>query len=231
VLTLAIETSSPLGSIAVGNGNQLLAERRHAGGDAHAEALFPLLDELLREAGVSRKELGRVAVGVGPGSFTGLRVGIALAEGIATGLGIPLLGVPSLASLAWSRAAGDVDVIGALLDARRQDVFFAAFSPDQGVHAEAELLSGATARARIERQMAGKRFILSGVPGLGGLPNEWFLADAEYPTAEALLKLCDGPLAQSDAAPLYLRAPDIKLPNLPPNPLTVLSADEHSRTT
>jgi tRNA threonylcarbamoyladenosine biosynthesis protein TsaB len=220
VLTLAIETSSPLGSIAVGRDGELLAERTHEGGDAHAEALFPLLDELLAEAGVKRQELQSIAVGVGPGSFTGLRVGIAFAEGIATGLGLPLVGIPSLAGLAWSHPfPAGVELVAAVLDARRDELFFAVFDRQQRQCIEPELIASATAREHIERRCNGKTFAIAGKGLPADVPSQWFVPGAQYPTAAAALKLSMGPLAHSPATALYLRAPDLKLPNLVPNPL------------
>src|SRR5690606_7672218 len=103
----------------------------------HAEELVPLLDRLLADAKLPRERLQLIAVGLGPGSFTGLRVGIALASGIALGLGIPLVGVPSLVALAHGLqldhalpATNDTDPewLGALTDARRGEYFFAAFN-------------------------------------------------------------------------------------------------------
>jgi tRNA threonylcarbamoyladenosine biosynthesis protein TsaB len=220
LLILAIETSSPQGSVAVGRDGAVLAQRVHKGGDAHAEALFPLLDELLNEAAVTRHELQAVAVGTGPGSFTGLRVGIAFAEGIATGLGVPLIGVQSLANLAWSCAHPvTAEVVGALLDARRNELFFAAFGRDQQLRVEPELIAIEGAREHIEQRLSGCAFALTGSAAGAGLPAEWFLRGAEYPTAEGLLKLCEGPLGQTPASPMYLRAPELKLPKLVPNPL------------
>jgi tRNA threonylcarbamoyladenosine biosynthesis protein TsaB len=212
VLTLAIETSSPRGSVALCADGKVIAERHHQRADAHAEALLPLLDELLRDAGIQRFDLTRIAVGVGPGSFTGLRVGIALAQGLATGLGKPALGVPSLASLAWSKG-GPVgpELVGALLDARRGELFFSAFDASHRVVVEPVLVPVEGLREQLETYMAGRPFRLAGNVGRDRLPADWFLAEAEFPTASATALLADSALALADTTPLYLREPELKL--------------------
>jgi tRNA threonylcarbamoyladenosine biosynthesis protein TsaB len=95
----------------------------------HAARFVPELEALLAEAGVTRDQLGAIAVGVGPGSYTGLRVGIAAARGLATGLGLPLAGVDSLALVAWGALApGETGV--AALDARRGNVYAGLYRRD-----------------------------------------------------------------------------------------------------
>src|SRR5688572_26659375 len=97
---LGIETSSTRGSLAVLEGTELRAVRVHEEPHRHAELTLSLIGEVLAEAGIDKRELSRIAVGVGPGSFTGVRVALALGQGIAHGLGIPLVGVGSLAAMA-----------------------------------------------------------------------------------------------------------------------------------
>ena len=75
-----------------------MASAEHSDLNAHAERLLPLLEEVFAQAKLTRHDVHRVAVGIGPGSFTGLRVGIALGQGLGLGLGIPVVGVGSLAA-------------------------------------------------------------------------------------------------------------------------------------
>ena len=89
---LAVETSSPRGSVALLEGGRLLAEKSHEQPNSHAEQILPLIRELLAEAGFAPSSLDRIGTGIGPGSFTGLRVGIALAVGIGLGLDRPVVG-------------------------------------------------------------------------------------------------------------------------------------------
>src|SRR5688572_6886733 len=107
VRVLAIETSGPRGSVALLEDERLIIELEHDQPNAHAERILPLVERALASAGFDRTSLDRLAVGVGPGSFTGLRVGIALAEGLALGLGIPIVGVPSLRAMAAAAPAAD----------------------------------------------------------------------------------------------------------------------------
>lgn len=105
---------------------RVLASAEHSDLNAHAERLLPLLEEVFAQAKLTRHDVHRVAVGIGPGSFTGLRVGIALGQGLGLGLGIPVVGVGSLAALA---AAGNGAVRLALLDARREKCSWPATTP------------------------------------------------------------------------------------------------------
>jgi len=93
---------------------------------AHASRLLVLLERALEEAGVAWEEVDRIAVGVGPGGFTGLRIGIATARALAQARGLPLVPVSSLSALA--QGAGDgAGVVAAVIDARRGEVFAAAW--------------------------------------------------------------------------------------------------------
>ena len=127
MLTLALEAATSIGSVAVVREGALLASREVAMRSGAEEHLLPAIDDALREAGVSVRELGRVVCGAGPGSFTSLRVSASLAKGIAFVQGIPLLAVPSLALIAADASLGD-GVYLAVLDALRGDVFAAAYT-------------------------------------------------------------------------------------------------------
>lgn len=126
-LLLAIETSGALPSVALLRGATLVAERRSAPGRPGSEPLLPAIDALLRRAGCALGAVEAFAVAVGPGSFTGLRVGIATLKGLAFGSGAPVAAVGTLAALAL-RAPRGRDPIVAVLDARRDEVYAAGFS-------------------------------------------------------------------------------------------------------
>ena len=104
----------------------------------HATRLLAMADELLTQADISWSALDRIVVGVGPGRFTGLRVGIATARGLAQALGLGLAGVPTLRVLAEAalRSAGSGEGVVAVVDARRGEAFAAAYVP-AGAHASA----------------------------------------------------------------------------------------------
>ena len=98
---LAIDTATRRAAIAVGTGREVpLAGRSWEAGYRHGEELLAVLDELLREAGLGLRDLGGVVAGTGPGAFTGLRVGLATAKGLAYGLRVPVVGVASTYGLA-----------------------------------------------------------------------------------------------------------------------------------
>lgn len=224
-LTLCIETSSPRGSVALARGATLLAERVQEKPNAHAEELLPLLGALLEHSGVRRESLERVAVGLGPGSFTGLRVGIALAQGIAMGLGIELVGVPSLTTLAAGlRRSPDVEVYGALLDARRSEYFFAAFDAQHAELCRPLALPSAGVADAITALIGQRTLRVAGDAACGVLPAAWLPPrdEAAHPEARQLAQLCARGIHQSDVTPLYLRDADAKLPDLPPNPMAAL---------
>ncbi len=125
-LLLAIESATSRVSVALVRGETALHEVQAPADTAAAETLLPAVDRLLRDAGVGLDALAGLAVSVGPGSFTGLRIGIATAKGLAFGSGLPVAPVPTLAGLARSAGACASPVV-AVLDARRGEVYAAAW--------------------------------------------------------------------------------------------------------
>lgn len=127
---LAIETATHLCSVAVGREGSLLAERNEEGeGFVHAEKLHVLVAATMAGAGLRFADLGAVAVGIGPGSYTGLRIGLSAAKGFAHALGIPLLGVGTLDILNAALPGADPHLVRRpMVDARRMEVFTAAFT-------------------------------------------------------------------------------------------------------
>jgi tRNA threonylcarbamoyladenosine biosynthesis protein TsaB len=128
VRTIGFESSSRRGSVALLEGDRLIACLSHEEPNSHAELLLPLLERLLAEAGWPKSSLDRLGVGVGPGSFMGLRAGIALAEGLSVGLERPLIGVGSLRAMAYGALQEHMGPCCALLDARRGELFAAVYS-------------------------------------------------------------------------------------------------------
>jgi tRNA threonylcarbamoyladenosine biosynthesis protein TsaB len=134
---LAIETSTETCSVAL----LLDGHVRHRSVPAssgHSERVLPLIRELLDEADLSLKGLNAIAYGAGPGAFTGLRLACGVAQGLAFGAGLPVIGVGSLEALAW--ASGKPRVYAAL-DARMNEVYFAAYRIE-GLDLEQELAPG-----------------------------------------------------------------------------------------
>jgi tRNA threonylcarbamoyladenosine biosynthesis protein TsaB len=133
---LAIESATDMVGVGLIRGDGGSAERVHFGGRAHAELLAPSIEEVCAVSGCTVADIDQIAVDIGPGLFTGLRVGVATAKALAQALGITLLGVSSLDVLAaaaadgeWSRHGRAAPVV-AVVDARRGEVFAAAYRFD-----------------------------------------------------------------------------------------------------
>jgi tRNA threonylcarbamoyladenosine biosynthesis protein TsaB len=131
MVVLGIETSGVVGSVALCDEERTLAAFRFPEGARHARDMVPAVDQVVREAGLTREQIGAVAVSQGPGSFTGLRIGVTCAKTLAYALGWRAVGVPSLEVLMQNlraRAAGDHAC--PVRDARRQRVYATLFRWD-----------------------------------------------------------------------------------------------------
>lgn len=142
---LAIDTAAPRLQLAllVGGRVDTIVEDMAQG---QAERIFPAIDALLGRNGVAYKDLRRVAVTTGPGSFTGLRIGLSAARGLGLALQVPVIGVPSLLALSLPVTCSPAAV---LLDARRDEAYYQAFSGPAIPVSEPLLLPMAEARARV----------------------------------------------------------------------------------
>jgi tRNA threonylcarbamoyladenosine biosynthesis protein TsaB len=129
VKVLGIESATPLASIAVIDDGRVLAEQR-SDTAGHRADLLVLIDAVCRAAGVAPADLDAIAVGAGPGSFTGLRIGMATAKGIAFAAGKPLWAVSSLAALAFPV---DKPLVTAVLDARRGEIYAGVYRRTAGL--------------------------------------------------------------------------------------------------
>lgn len=176
----------------------------------HSERIAGLARDAVAETDGGFAALDRIGVTVGPGSFTGLRVGLAFAKGLAAALGRPLVGISTLDALAASVV--DAPAVAALIDARRGQVY-ARFWRDGLAEGPAEALTLEVVAGRIGRMPAGGVLVGSGAvlfadlaPGLALHP-----LDGPAPGALARLAAAADP-ARAPAAPLYLRAPDATPP-------------------
>jgi tRNA threonylcarbamoyladenosine biosynthesis protein TsaB len=222
MLILAIDTALDACAACVldTNAGRLMARESLAMKRGHAEALMPLIAGVIKDAGIAFAGLDRIAVTTGPGSFTGLRVGLSAARGIALAASKPVVGVTTLTAYAAPVVSenGGQPVISAI-DARHDQVYF------QVVSGDGSLLIGPTV-APIEEALGASRF---GAPCLvgnaAGILSERWPADAPAPfkvdtqaapdiTWVAWLGAAVGPDA-APARPFYLRAPDAKLPKDP----------------
>jgi tRNA threonylcarbamoyl adenosine modification protein YeaZ len=207
---LAFDTATPYVTVALHDGERVLAERRSEQRMKHGEQLAPLIEQVLAETGLVRQDLTAIAVGVGPGPFTGLRVGLVTARTLAFVLEIPVYGVCSLDVVAVEAALGD-DPVGTdfvvATDARRKEVFVASYD-DQGRRLDGpEVVRPADAATEVP--VAGEGPVLYPDAFTHGrapvLPSAGWLARA---VAEELAEL-------SDPEPMYLRRPDVIAPGAP----------------
>jgi tRNA threonylcarbamoyladenosine biosynthesis protein TsaB len=130
---LAIDCSTEWLAVALGDAGGFRERREHAG-QTHSERVLPIVDALLAEAGWRLADLGGIAFGSGPGSFTGVRIACGVAQGLALGTGLPLAGVPSLLAVAQDahRTHGAARIF-ACTDARMKEVYVAAYErADEG---------------------------------------------------------------------------------------------------
>ena len=129
---LAIETATMLGGVALmDSGEGLMAERRINVRSTHSESLMPELEAMLRLAGVEARELDAVAVSIGPGAFTGLRIGLSAAKGLCFSAGLSLVPVPTLEAMAYCLPYSGIPVCP-MLDARKREVYAGLFSTESG---------------------------------------------------------------------------------------------------
>lgn len=124
-----IETSTGCCSAALSRGDEIIVERVTTTPKLHASILAPFVQEVLDEAGVTMSDCTAVAVSEGPGSYTGLRVGVSTAKGLCFGAGKPLVAVDTLQILAI-QGAGKADIIVPMIDARRMEVYTAIFNSE-----------------------------------------------------------------------------------------------------
>jgi tRNA threonylcarbamoyl adenosine modification protein YeaZ len=204
---LALETATDVVSVALHDGTEVvLVESVHAA-RRHAETLAPLIDRVLRDSGAGVDHVTGVAVGVGPGAFTGLRVGLATARAFAYARGLPCVGVLTLDAVAEAALhEGHVrpdEPFGVVLDARRREVFWGLYRDGRlvdGPHVAppAEVLAGPLADAPLVGDAAAAH------PSLAHCV-------LMHPSAASVARIAVGNnarFAHRDPLPVYVRSPD-----------------------
>lgn len=133
MLILALESSSKAASVALSRDGALLAQSFQNSGLTHSRTLLPMAEDLLKNAGLSMADVDAVAVAHGPGSFTGVRIGVSAAKGLCWGAGKPAIGVSTLEAMAWGgECAPEGSIICCAMDARRNQVYNALFTFENG---------------------------------------------------------------------------------------------------
>ena len=131
MLILAFETSAKAASVALTDGEKLLGESYQNTGLTHSQTLLPMAQDLLKSCGYTPQQVEAVAVAAGPGSFTGIRIGVAAAKGFAWGKELPCYGVSTLEAMAMNLGIWDGYVVP-VMDARRSQVYTATFLAEKG---------------------------------------------------------------------------------------------------
>lgn len=216
---LAIETSGRLGSVALSEDGRVIAEDRFAHGLQHAAQIVPRIDALCRVAGWSPGQVEQVYVSTGPGSFTGLRIGITLAKTLSFATGARLVAVPSAMVLAHN-APSEAGRVLIVLDAKREQVFTALLersSVDQWRFVEEphlEALASAIARAPRPVHLIGEgipfhRKFIPDEPGVIVTPEDTWTARASAVTAIGWTMAVAGQFTPADLLlPVYIRKPE-----------------------
>lgn len=207
-MLLALDTSTRFVSVAVHDDDAVLAEATSDEPMQHGEQLAPLIDRVLQQVGAIRQDLTAVVVGVGPGPFTGLRVGVVTARVLGLALGIPVYGVGSLDVLA-ARAVdeGVAEPFVATLDARRKELFWASYDE------EGNRVDG----PHVDRPAGLPAEVLVVGDGPVRYPGAFARTSGpESPDAGTLARVVAEERAELvDPEPIYLRRPDATVPGPP----------------
>lgn len=206
-MILALDTCLAACSVAVLDGDVVRAARSEPMTRGHQERIAVLAREVMAEAGVTFAELTRIAVTVGPGSFTGLRVGLSFAKGLATALAIPCVGVNTLEALAAS--ANATGLVAGVLDAKMGQVYLQVFEGGKALMAPDALEVGVAAARLAELWSGGPATLVgSGAPLVAEVLPDATVLTLAYPDPVAVARLAAArPAPGHSPRPLYLRAP------------------------
>ncbi|MFG6193219.1 tRNA (adenosine(37)-N6)-threonylcarbamoyltransferase complex dimerization subunit type 1 TsaB [Nonomuraea sp. JJY05] len=209
MLVLAFDTATPAVTAALHDGGRVLAEHTTIDARRHGELLVPTIEHVLDEAGAALRDVTAIVAGSGPGPYTGLRVGLMTAQGLATTLGVPAYGICTLDAVAYGSGLAEPFLVAT--DARRKEVFWARY---------------ADMRTRLDGPFVDRPadVPVDGLPVVGagaGLYAE-ILGESDappYPYAGALAALAAERLAEGTPLdpprPIYLRRPDAAVPGAP----------------
>ena len=222
MLILGIETATERVSVSIGGHEGVIALFEITKGRRHAETLVPAIDFMCAQAGIALDEISVVAVDVGPGLFTGMRVGLASAKAIAQALRIPMIGITSLDLLAFPSRHSD-RVIVPVIDARKGEVFYAMYRQvPGGVQQVAEPTVGPVEDLVADLMARSQDALLVGDGALRYRDEilEGFHCEVggdAHPSAAPLVQLAHARALREEwvnpreIEPVYLRAPDAKI--------------------
>ena len=224
MLTLGIETATQQVSVAIGGHEGVLAVFELSRGRRHAETLTPAIEFVCRQADIEICEFGVIAVDIGPGLFTGMRVGLAAGKAIAHALRVPMIGISSLDLLAFPLRYAD-RTVAAVIDARKGEVFYALYRPvPGGVQRMTDARCTSVDELAADLMARGQTVLCVGDGALRYREQiasvlrcdfaEQFLS---YPSAAPLVQLAHAKALREDwvnpweIQPMYLRAPDAEI--------------------
>lgn len=229
MLLLGLDTATPAVTVALHDGGQPLAQLVTVDAHRHAELLAPAIAKVIADAGIDRADLTAIAVGVGPGPYTGLRVGVVTAKVLGAALGIPVYGVCTLDVIAADVNAGPPFAVAT--DARRKEVYWARYDETGRVAGP-----GVDRPADVARHLSVHQMPVAG-EGAPIYPEHFPVAVAPtYPAAATLCRIVGAALARGEGGadgaaaapagaggrrvllppePLYLRRPDAREPRPP----------------
>ena len=223
MIILSLDSTALTASVALTDGERLLAEYTIENGNTHSENLLPMAEELLSKFKLSPKDVDLFAVTAGPGSFTGVRIGVSTVKGLAFGTGKPCIGVSTLASLAYNLVGFGADeengvIVSPVMNARRQQVYNALFRV-KGSVIERLTPDRALPISELERELSGYRepiylagdgydVTINGFTALSVRETPIRLrAQSGYSTAATALRLYESGVRTDDRTllPVYLR--------------------------
>jgi tRNA threonylcarbamoyladenosine biosynthesis protein TsaB len=219
---LAIETATPAASVALAEDRTVVATAMRQDRRGHASFIVSAIDFCFDQAGWTPTDLDAVVVDVGPGLYTGIRVGLATAQGLAGAVGVPLIPAVSLDAIAYRAATSHRHIIS-IVDVRRGEVAVAGYQPVPGgvvKDGAAEIVTPDGLRAMVESD-PGEVLLVGDTPALpAGLLRGLHrvrVGRPRYPSAGVLMEVASGALEKEEAPhpdeirPLYLREPDVNL--------------------
>jgi tRNA threonylcarbamoyladenosine biosynthesis protein TsaB len=214
MLVLALDTATKVCSVALARDGELLAEYNVTMGFTHSESLLPQIDQIFARTGIKKSEVNQVAVSIGPGSFTGLRIGLATAEAIAYALHCSICGVNTIMSMTYNLPLENIYLMP-VLDAQKGNYYRGIYVWEQGKLVEKQAISIVSGQALLQEAAAlsGKVMLLGECTKIAslGLPANTELAAAQLrmPHAGAVAlaaqnKMCIFGDAIFAMAPYYL---------------------------
>jgi tRNA threonylcarbamoyladenosine biosynthesis protein TsaB len=224
MLVLGIETSTPWASVTIGSEQGIIGSSLISRGASHGSFLLPAVEFLMGQTGLTYRNFSAVAVGLGPGLYTGMRVGVATAKTLAQSLSVPIVGVPSLDLLAFEVRYSN-KLICPVLDAKRNEVFFGFYrAVPGGVAKVSNYVVGSPEKLLVEMEATAEEVLLVGSGALlyrhvletrrkvefGSIANA-------FPRATSLVELALPRLFREDfdrlfdLEPLYMRRSDAEI--------------------